>query len=127
MSLLRSIFPFSDSCLLKIAGSRIFAAIFLKSLFTLADIHIGCPTGPLGLSLLYDNVRTVGLYCELMPSWYFEPGNNNINIVSSNNINARLQDQRTFNIDGTLNYNIKFVDTPYISGDFVFKEIEDLL
>ena len=102
-------------------------AIFLKSLFTLADIHIGCPTGPLGLSLLYDNVRTVGLYCELMPSWYFEPGNNNINIVSSNNINARLQDQRTFNIDGTLNYNIKFVDTPYISGDFVFKEIEDLL
>jgi hypothetical protein len=102
-------------------------AMFLKSLFTISDIHVGCPTGPLGLSLLYDNVKSVGLYTELMPSWYFEPGNNNVNIVSGSRIDSRLQDKRTFDINGTLNYNTKYVSTPYIPGNIVFNEVENIL
>ena len=101
-------------------------AILLKSLFSITDIHIACPSGPLGLSLLFNNIKSIGLYIEHIPSWYFEPGKNELNIISNNNT-IKKSNIRSFDNMNNIKYNNHYISHNNIPGDVVFNFIEDML
>lgn len=98
----------------------------LRALFHTATAHVGVPTGATGVAQQCPNLRNIILWIEFSPERYFEPRNNTINIVSSNqpgrvtSINSLPDNVRNW-------YNVFFVNTPNITGKDVFKHVEYLL
>lgn len=56
----------------------------MKALVNCADLSIGVPTGPYHLSMAKPGLPTIGLWIEHLPSWYDEPKEESIHLVSRN-------------------------------------------
>jgi hypothetical protein len=123
-----NVFSFSELFNNKKFGnfSAPFTAV-LAALLRLTDIHVGCPTGASGVATLFPNVRNILLWLELFPSWYFEPTNNTLNVISKNQLERRRNQPGSFDAAGEIIYKNVYTDTENITGEAVFNLIEDVL
>lgn len=102
-------------------------AVLLMALFRKAAVHVGCATGASGVATLFNNLRNILVWPELFPSWYFEPTDNTINVIGSNNILSRKSCRNSFDSWADLHYNNVYVDTPHIPANIVFELVESCL
>lgn len=99
-----------------------------KALVNLADLSIGVPTGLFHLSMVKNDLPTIGLWLEHMPSWYVEPKEAAIHIISRN---VHDLDRHTrpgsFQAHAGLNYRNHLADSRIIRGDEVMSAVEELI
>ena len=100
----------------------------IKALVNLADLAIGVPTGPFHLSMVKQELPTIGLWLEHFPSWYDEPKAASVHILGRN-VRDEGIDQRPGSITDArdLHFETVRVDTRIITGQQVLDVAEKLL
>jgi hypothetical protein len=100
----------------------------LKALTNLADLAVGVPAGPRQLWMAHPSLPTVGIWIEQMPSWYDEPKEASIHVLSAN-LRASGADSRpgSFTRLGALEFRTVRADTRPITGEQVLQAAEALL
>jgi hypothetical protein len=108
--------------------SRLPFSLVMKALINIADLAVGVPAGMLFLCLLKKSLPTVGVWTAHLPSWYHEPGQSAIHVLSRNIIDSRL-DQRpgSFESKYGLHFSQLNVDTRVIPGEQVLFAAEKLI
>lgn len=99
-------------------------AIVLKSLLSMASLHVGVPTGTMGVASLYENLFCINLWIELFPSRYFEPKENEVNLISSDKVSTRKSSHHGFDSYENIKYNNHYLPEQNINGDSVFNFAE---
>jgi hypothetical protein len=109
-------------------ASRLPFGLVMKALINLADLAVGVPAGMLFLSSLRNDLPTVGIWTAHLPSWYYEPGQSAIHVISKNIVDSRL-DQRPGSFESRygLHFNQLKVDTRIITGEQVLFAVEKLI
>ena len=102
--------------------------MLMKALVNLADLSIGVPTGPYHLSMVKPELPTVGLWMQHMPSWYDEPKEAAVHLLSRNIAEAGL-DKRSGSFIETpgLTFRTRTLETRIITGQQVLEAVETLL
>ena len=110
------------------AGPRLPFGLVMKALINIADLAVGVPAGMLFLCLLRHDLPTIGVWIAHHPSWYHEPGQSAIHVISRN-ISDRNLDQRpgSFEDREGLHFNLLKVDSRIVSGEQVLNAVEKLL
>jgi hypothetical protein len=103
-------------------------SLVMKALINIADLAVGVPAGMLFLCLLNKNLPTVGVWIAHVPSWYNEPVQSAVHVLSRNVTDLSL-DQRpgSFEERDGLQYNLLKVDTRIITGEQVLYAVEKLV
>jgi hypothetical protein len=102
--------------------------LVMKSVLARADLCVGVPAAPYHLAIAKPGLATVGLWTEHMPSWFDEPKEESIHLVSRNVIDEGL-DRRPGSLggSGSFRFDLRFLDTRVIPGEAVADAAEDLL
>jgi len=102
--------------------------LVMKVLLSLADLCVGVPAGPYHLAMALAELPVVGIWTEHLPSWYDEPKEASIHVVSRN-VRDRQLDQRpgSFDSRGDLAFRLMAVDTRIITGEQVLSAVEELI
>lgn len=102
--------------------------LVLKALMHLAALSVGVPAGPYHLSMAKPELPTVGLWIEHLPSWYDEPKDASIHLLSRN-VREQGLDQRpgSFLEQGELRFRGTWLETRIIPGEQVVQAVESLL
>jgi len=108
-------------------GPRLPFGLVMKALINIADLAVGVPAGMLFLCLLKKDLPTVGVWIAHLPSWYNEPGQSAIHLISRNISDLGL-DQRpgSFEDRDGLHFNVVKVETRIITGQQVLDAVERL-
>lgn len=102
--------------------------LLMKALVNLADLSVGVPAGPHHLCMLRDDLPSVGVWISHCPSWYDEPKDASIHVLSRN-----LKDHGLDTRPGTiterceLRYRTMELDTLRVSGQAVLDAVEVLI
>ena len=109
------------------SGSIPFGLV-MKALVNFADLVVGVPAGPLHLAMAKSDLPTVGIWTEHFPSWYDEPKNASIHLVSKNVVEQNL-DARTgsFVEKEDLRFRLIHAETRVVEGEQVLNAVEQLL
>jgi hypothetical protein len=100
----------------------------MKALVNLADLSIGIPSGPHHLSMLRADLPSVGIWIAHYPSWYDEPKEASIHVLSRNIRDSSYYDHDgTFTEHGALRYRVIELDTKRVLGQDVMNAVETLL
>jgi hypothetical protein len=100
----------------------------MKALVNLADLSIGVPSGPHHLSMLRADLPSVGIWIAHYPSWYDEPKDASIHVLSRNIRDSSYYDRAgTFTEHAGLRYNVMELDTQRVLGQDVMNAVETLL
>ena len=103
-------------------------SLVLKALLAVAELVVGVPTGPTHLAMARSGLPTIGIWLTHHPSWYDEPRNLAINIVSKNVWASELGSRvGSFSARDSYDYNIRHSDTLTISGELVSSVVEELI
>lgn len=102
--------------------------MIIQTLIRRANLTIGVPTGPYHLSMACNTHPTIGIWIEHLPSWYDEPKDESIHIISKN-IYDRGLDKRpgSFFKKESLEYKHVLSPTRPILGEFVIDNIKKLI
>ncbi len=102
--------------------------LVMKALINIADLAVGVPTGVLFLCLLKKDLPTVGIWTAHLPSWYTEPGQSAIHVISRNIADQGL-DRRpgSFQDKAGLHFRLLKVDKRIISGEQALNAVEMLI
>jgi ADP-heptose:LPS heptosyltransferase len=102
--------------------------LVLKVILSFADLFIGVPSGPYHLAMVAPNLPVAGLWIEHLPSWYDEPKEASIHVISRN-IQDKQLNQRpgSFASRGALNYRMTEIESRSISGERAFDAVQALL
>ena len=102
--------------------------LVLKALMNMADLSIGVPTGPYHLSMIKPDLPTVGIWIEHLPSWYDEPKDASVHVISRNIREHKLDKlPGSFPHCGELRYKCHWQDTRVITGQQVLEAVESLI
>jgi hypothetical protein len=103
-------------------------ALVLKALLAVSDLTIGVPSGPTHLAMAKPGLPTIGIWTEHFPSWYDEPKNEAIHLLSRNVWAEPLATRPgSFSNLESLNYRMRKLEARIISGEDVFCAFEDLM
>jgi len=102
--------------------------LVMKVLASVADLCVGVPVGPYHLCMAKPELPTVGLWLEHVPSWYEEPKEASIHVVSRN-VRDRAIDRKpgSFFTKSRLIYRTMYVETRVITGEQAFAAAQLLL
>jgi hypothetical protein len=102
--------------------------MLIKALLNFAELSVGVPTGPYHLSMAKTDLPTVGIWTEHMPSWYDEPKEASIHLISRN-VRDQQADKRpgSFARQGELDFKLVWLDSRVITGAQVLSAVEQLL
>ncbi len=102
--------------------------LVMKVLANIADLCVGVPAGPYHLCMTKPELPTVGVWLEHLPSWYDEPKDASIHVVSRN-VRDHALDRKpgSFFEKGQLRFRTLTVDTRVVHGADVMAAVEALL
>jgi hypothetical protein len=102
--------------------------LVMKVLARVADLCVGVPVGPYHLCMAKPDLPTVGLWIEHLPSWFDEPKEASIHVISRN-VRDRALDRQpgSFFSRSGLRYRSMYVETRAIMGEQVLSAVEALL
>jgi hypothetical protein len=102
--------------------------LVMKVLASLADLCVGVPVGPYHLCVAKRDLPTVGIWLEHVPSWFDEPNDRSIHVVSRNVRDLALDRKPgSFFSRSGLRYRSMYVETRFIAGEHVVAAAEQLL
>jgi hypothetical protein len=108
-------------------GGGIPFGMIMKVLVKLASLSIGVPTGPFHLSMVKNDLPTVGVWIQHSPTWYDEPKSCSIHLVGSEVANnPRIRPQLQFEANG-LSHRMLLQETRIITGEQALQAVETLL
>ncbi|MEX3815492.1 hypothetical protein AB3X96_35540 [Paraburkholderia sp. BR13439] len=109
-------------------ASSIPFGLILKVVLSFAELFIGVPAGPYHLAMVTPDLPVVGLWIEHLPSWYDEPKDISIHVISRN-IQDKQLDKRpgSFASRDRLSYRTMAVGSRIISGECAFEAAQALL
>ena len=102
--------------------------LVMKVLANVADLCVGVPAGPYHLCMTKPELPTVGVWLEHVPSWYDEPKDASIHVVSRN-VRDHALDRRpgSFFDKGRLRFRTMHVDSRVVRGADVVAAVEALV
>lgn len=102
--------------------------LVMKVLARVADLCVGVPAGPYHLCMAKAELPTVGLWIEHLPSWFDEPKEASIHVISRN-VRDRAIDRKpgSFFNKPRLHYRTMPVETRVITGEQVVAAVEKVL
>jgi hypothetical protein len=100
----------------------------MKAILNCADLSVGVPSGPYHLSMAKRNLPTIGLWIQHLPSWYDEPSDSSIHLITRNLRDSGV-DQRPGSFAGKdhLHYRSVELETRYIPAEQVLSAYETLV
>lgn len=102
--------------------------LVMKALASLASLSIGVPTGPYHLCMAKPDLPTVGIWTRHLPSWYDEPKEASIHLISRNLRDLKLHlGPGSFDAAADLRYRTRWLDTRIVPGEQVLDAVEELL
>lgn len=109
-------------------ASSIPFSLVMKVLAEIADLCVGVPSGPYHLAMAKPELPTVGLWIEHVPSWFDEPKDASIHVISRN-VRDRAVDRKpgSFFSKGQLKFRTMYVETRVIAGEQAVAAAEQLL
>jgi hypothetical protein len=111
-----------------IGGTGLPFGLVMKALVNIADLCVGVPSGPYHLSMVKPDLPCIGIWTNQFPSWYDEPKEDSIHVISKNVVEKGYMDRPgSFTEMGGLKYDCRFVDTRRITGEQVMAAAEELL
>lgn len=112
----------------QVFGANLPFGLAMKACANVADLAVGVPTGPHHLAMAKDDLPVVGIWLAHMPSWYDEPKQASIHVISRNVIRTeRGHRPGSFLSRGELIYRALEVDTRIITGEQAFEASRILL
>jgi hypothetical protein len=100
----------------------------MRALANLASLAIGVPAGSQHLCMVKQDLPCVGLWIEHYPSWYDEPKEASIHILSKHLRETRCDTRPgSFTESGDLKYRAMPIDTRRIYGEQALAAVEQLL
>ncbi len=102
--------------------------LVMKVLASVADLCVGVPVGPYHLCVAKRDLPTIGIWLEHVPSWFDEPNDASIHVVSRNVRDLALDRKPgSFFARSGLRYRSMYVETRFIAGEHVVAAAEQLL
>jgi hypothetical protein len=101
--------------------------LILKAILNLASLSIGVPVGPFHLSMAKRDLPTVGIWLGHSPTWYDEPKQCALHLVSSEVARKHPEILLDNTETGCLGHRIVIQPTRIITGAQVLSAVETLL
>jgi len=101
--------------------------LVMKVLVSMADLAVGVPVGPYHLCMAHPALPTVGIWIEHLPSWFEEPREGTIHVISRNIRDGALDRMPgSFFTRSNLRYRSSYVETRIITGEQVLAAAEQI-
>ena len=100
----------------------------MKAILNVADLVVGVPAGPYHLAMVKPELPTIGVWAEHFPSWYDEPKEASLHLLSRN-LRDHGIDKRVGSIYemGEAKFKCWHLDSRIIPGESVLNAAEELL
>lgn len=101
--------------------------LVMKVLVSIADLAVGVPVGPYHLCMVNPALPAVGIWIEHLPSWFEEPRDGAVHVISRNVRDSALDRKPgSFFTTPTLRYRTLYVETRIVTGEQAFAAAEEV-